>query len=134
MNSINQSTTALSSAVEVIIKEKNLPIGGYCLNWCVAILLLANDADDYSLVFADESTCEDSGAFIMGAENHFWLVSKDGDVIDPTASQFLSKGFPLPYDYLDEDDTKTVSQLPQRFIESADEFITHLQEHYLAAA
>jgi hypothetical protein len=134
MKRTNLSANDLASAVEVIIKEKNLPIGGYCQNWCVAILLLANDADDYSLVFADESTCEDSGEFIMGAECHFWLVSNEGDVIDPTASQFLSYGIPLPYEYLGENETKTITNLSKRLIESADEYITYFQEHLLSTA
>ena len=119
----------LASLTGEVIREKELPWSGFCREWCVAILLLATDAEDYSLLFADESTTEDTGNCVLGAECHFWLVSKTtGDVIDPTARQFTDAGVPLPYHYLEDEEVREVQSLSPTICEAAQTYVSYLKE------
>ena len=124
---LNYSVEQLSSIVSAIISNNNLPVSGYCREWCVAILLLSNNSDEYSLTFADDATTEDGGQCLIGARSHFWLTSKsDENVIDPTAAQFSNNGLPLPYDYLDDESTKMLDTIPPFFIDASTEYVSRI--------
>lgn len=118
---------AMSAVVENIIQSSKHPLGGFCREWCVAILQLAADKENYSITFADDSTTEENGKCVIGAKCHFWISCPNGEIIDPTAGQFTENGFPLPYEYLDDVDTKTVSNIPSFWLNAASEYIEHIE-------
>jgi len=41
---------------------------------------------------------------VSGERPHWWLLDPDGDILDPTVSQFGLKGPPSPYRYLPRDE------------------------------